>query len=121
MRATAWILVPVAVAVLAACGGRSGGEAQAQPRCYELIEGSSRTVAKVASAKTADNSEGGRITVYSYFNGKQEFEPETTAGRVEPDAFIYADGTRLALTDQKLTWPPGSLLAGAVFTSAACP
>ena len=121
MRATAWLLVPVAVAALAACSGRSGGEAQAQARCYELIEGSSRTVAKVAPAQTADNSEGGRITVYSYIDGAKEFEPETTAGRLEPDAFVYADGTRLALTDKTLTWPPGSLLAGAVFSSTACP
>lgn len=121
MRATAWLLVPVAVVALTACSGRSGGEAQAQARCYELIEGSSRTVAKVAPAQTADNSQGGQITVYSYINGAQEFQPETTAGRLEPDAFVYADGTRLALTGQTLTWPPGSLLAGAVFTSAACP
>ena len=121
MRATALFLVPVAVTALAACGGRSGGEAQAQARCYELIEGSSRTVAKIAPAQMPNNSEGGQITVYSFINGAKEFEPETSAGRLEPDAFVYADGTRLALTDKTLTWPPGSLLAGAVFTSTACP
>ncbi len=121
MKAPALILVPVALAALVGCGGRGGGDTQAQTRCFELIDGSSRTVAKVAPAQTADNSQGGRITVYSYINGAQEFQPETTAGRLEPDAFVYADGTRLALTGQTLTWPPGSLLAGAVFTSTACP
>jgi len=113
---------------LAACGGGSTTSADsAQPadpaavRCYELVEGSSRAVIKVEAAPSANDAEGGQVTVYSYLDGVEEFAPETTAGRLEPDAFVYADGTRLSLTDASLTWPQDSLLEGAVFTASACP
>lgn len=129
MTKLAGLLGAVAVA-LAACGG--GGSTPAasdssQPatpaaaRCYELVEGSSRTVIKVESSPSSNDSEGGQVTVYSYLDGAEEFAPETTAGRLEPDAFVYADGTRLTLTDASLTWPQDSLLEGAVFTASACP
>lgn len=123
------LLGAVAVA-LAACGGGStlsGPTSPAAelppdaPRCYELVEGSSRTVIKVEPAPSSNDSEGGQVTVYSYLDGAEEFAPETTAGRLEPDAFVYADGTRLTLTDASLTWPQDSLLEGAVFTASACP
>ena len=64
-------------------------------------------------------AQGGQVTVYSYLDGVEEFTPETTAGRLESDAFVYADGTRLTLTDASLTWPQDSLLEGAVFTATA--
>lgn len=109
-----------------ACGG--GGSAQTaseatQPsaRCYELVEGASRAVVKVESAPSANDSQGGQVTIYSYVDGAEEFAPETTAGRLEADAFVYGDGTRLALTDTSLTWPQDSLLEGAVFTATTCP
>lgn len=117
-------LAPVLVLSLAACGGGGGSTdaASSTPaRCYELIEGASRAVVKVEAAPTADKPEGGQITVYSYVDGVEEFTPETTAGRLEADAFVYGDGTRLAVTDTSLTWPQDSLLEGAVFTSTACP
>lgn len=111
--------------VLAACGGGSGGSSEGEPaaaaRCYELVEGASRAVVKVEATPTSDNPEGGQITVYSYVDGAEEFAPETTAGRLEADAFVYGDGTRLEVTDASLTWPQDSLLEGAVFTSTACP
>lgn len=121
MKAPALILVPVAMAALVGCGGRGGAETQPQARCYQLLDGSSRSVAKIAPARSADNPQGGQITIYSYLDGVEEFTPETTAGRLESDAFVYGDGTRLALTADTLTWPKDSLLEGAVFTSAACP
>ena len=127
MTKLAALLAAVAVA-LAACGGGSTTSADsAQPadpaavRCYELVEGSSRAVIKVEAAPSANDAEGGQVTVYSYLDGAEEFAPETTAGRLEPDAFVYADGTRLTLTDATLTWPQDSLLEGAVFTASACP
>jgi len=128
MTKFAALLAAVAVA-LAACGGGStpaasdAGEsaAPAGARCYELVEGSSRAVIKVEAAPSANDAEGGQVTVYSYLDGAEEFAPETTAGRLEPDAFVYADGTRLTLTDASLTWPQDSLLEGAVFTASACP
>lgn len=121
MKVSALMLVPVALAALVGCGGRGGADTQPQARCYELVEGSNRSVAKLAAAQTADNPQGGQITIYSYLGGAEEFAPETTAGRLESDAFVYGDGTRLALTADTLTWPKDSLLEGAVFTSAACP
>lgn len=102
-------------------GGRVTDSGQSSTRCYELVEGSSRTVIKVEPARSANNPEGGQVTVYSYSGGAQEFTPETTAGRLEADAFVYGDGTRLALTATSLAWPPDSMLKGAVFTATGCP
>ncbi|MFM1966493.1 MAG: hypothetical protein RL134_2218 [Actinomycetota bacterium] len=124
MKATS-LAVACSVVFLAACGGGGGGEASdasATPtRCYELIEGSSRAVAKIEANPTSNDPEGGQITIYSYVDGVEEFAPETTPGRLESDAFVYGDGTRLILTADTLTWPQDSLLEGAVFTSSACP
>lgn len=123
------LLGALAVA-LAGCGGGGSTPAAsdsaqtagpAAARCYELAEGSSRAVIKVEAAPSSNDAEGGQVTVYSYLDGVEEFAPETTAGRLEPDAFVYADGTRLTLTDASLTWPQDSLLEGAVFTATACP
>lgn len=119
----------LSVLAIGACGSRtsegSGGVAadstKSSTRCYELVEGSSRTVIKVEPARSANNPEGGRVTVYSYVGGAQEFTPETTAGRLEAGAFVYGDGTRLALTDTSLTWPRDSMLKGAVFAAIDCP
>lgn len=117
--------------LLAACGGAgstltgpttpASDLATDAPRCYELVGGSSRTVIKVEAAPSANDAAGGQVTVYSYVDGAEEFTPETTSGRLEGDAFVYGDGTRLLLTEQTLTWPQDSLLEGAVFTSAPCP
>ena len=128
MTKLAALLGAVAVA-LTACGGGSSPAASdssqaadpAEARCYELVEGSSRTVIKVEAAPSPNDAQGGQVTVYSYLDGVEEFTPETTAGRLEPDAFVYGDGTRLALTDTTLAWPQDSLLEGAVFTATACP
>lgn len=106
--------------VLSACGGSSSDSA-VPTRCYELIEGTSRAVIKIAPAPSVNDPEGGSITIYSYVDGAEEFAPETTAGRLEGDAFVYGDGTRLALTPDTLTWPQDSLLEGAVFTGTSCP
>ena len=119
----------VVVLAVAACGSGSSegsGAAAAEPtqsarRCYELVQGSSRTVIKVEPAPSVNDPEGGRVTVYSYVGGAEEFAPETTAGRLEAGAFVYGDGTRLALTDTSLAWPRDSMLEGAVFTAIGCP
>ena len=117
----------LSISMLSACGGGSGSDtasgagADAPVRCYELIEGSSRAVVKIEAAPSSNDPQGGSITVYSYVDGVEEFAPETTAGRLEADAFVYGDGTRLALTPQTLTWPKDSLLEGAAFTSTTCP
>jgi hypothetical protein len=116
-------------ALLTACGGGStdagtsdpASGAATSPRCYELVEGASRAVIKVESAPSGNDSEGGQVTVYSYVDGVEEFTPETTAGRLEANAFVYGDGTRLLLTESSLTWPQDSLLEGAVFTPTTCP
>lgn len=112
--------------VLAGCGGgdpesADSTAASSVPRCYELLEGTSRAVIRIAATPSPNDSQGGEITVYSYVDGVEEFAPETTAGRLETDAFVYGDGTRLALTDATLTWPQDSLLEGAVFTATPCP
>jgi hypothetical protein len=78
-------------------------------------------VIKVEPAPSVNDPEGGRVTVYSYVGGAEEFAPETTAGRLEAGAFVYGDGTRLALTDTSLAWPRDSMLEGAVFTAIGCP
>ena len=119
----------VVVLAVAACGSGSSegsGGAAAEPtqsvtRCYELVQGSSRTVIKVEPAPSVNDPEGGQVTVYSYVGGAEEFTPETTAGRLEAGAFVYGDGTRLALTDTSLAWPQDSMLEGAVFTAIGCP
>lgn len=115
-----------ATVALAACGGgapspTAADSGQPAPRCYELVEGATRAVIKVEAAPSLNDAQGGQVTVYSYVDGVEEFTPETTAGRLELDAFVYADGTRLTLTDTNLTWPQDSLLEGAVFTTTACP
>ena len=128
MTKVAALLGTVAIA-LTACGGGGSAPASdsaqaadsAEARCYELIEGSSRAVIKVEAAPSANDAEGGQVTVYSYIDGVEEFTPETTSGRLEGDAFVYGDGTRLTLTEASLTWPQDSLLEGAVFTATACP
>lgn len=128
MTKLAGLLGAVALALTACSGGGSTSASDsAQPadpaaaRCYELVDGSSRAVIKVEAAPSSNDAEGGQVTVYSYLDGVEEFAPETTAGRLEADAFVYADGTRLTLTDTTLTWPQDSLLEGAVFTASACP
>ena len=128
-RAGRRIAVAAALALstlaVAACGGGSTTadptSATAIGRCFELVEGSSRTVIKVEAAPSSVDAQGGQVTVYSYLDGVEEFAPETTAGRLEANAFVYGDGTRLALTDGSLTWPQDSLLEGAVFTATSCP
>ena len=135
MTKLAALLGSVAVA-LAACGGGGASTPAASDsappavRCYELVEGSSRAVIKVEAAPSSNDAQGGQVTVYfdlktrkteKLLDGVEEFTPETTAGRLEPDAFVYADGTRLSLTDASLTWPQDSLLEGAVFTATSCP
>ena len=120
-------LLGAVTVVVAACGGGGASTPAASDsappavRCYELVEGSSRAVIKVEAAPSSNDAQGGQVTVYSYLDGVEEFTPETTAGRLEPDAFVYADGTRLSLTDASLTWPQDSLLEGAVFTATSCP
>jgi hypothetical protein len=96
------------------------------PRCFEIIESGSRTVMKVEAAPTATDPDGAQVTVYSYVDGVEEFapettEPETTLGRLDGSAFVYADGTRLVLTESSLTWPAESILAGAVLAATSCP
>jgi hypothetical protein len=118
------VVVCCSVAFVAACGGGGGAapDASSVPtRCYELIEGSSRAVVKIEATPTSNDPQGGEITIYSYVDGAEEFAPETSAGRLESDAFVYGDGTRLVLTVDTLTWPQDSLLEGAVFTSVVCP
>ncbi len=116
-----------ATLVVASCGGSStgGGGSESpsaeQVRCYALVEGESRAVIKVEPAPNAVDPQGGQVTIYSFLGDAEEFPPETTAGRLEADAFVYADGTRLLLTESSLTWPQDSLLEGAVFTSTTCP
>lgn len=119
----ALIAAPVLLIALTACGAGndSGSDALAAARCYELVEGASRAVVKIEATPADGNPQGGQITIYSYLDGAEEFAPETTAGRLETDAFVYGDGTTLALTTQSLTWPQDSLLEGAVFTSTTCP
>ena len=123
------VVFAAVAALLTACGGGStdavatdpaSGPA-GSPRCYELVEGASRAVIKVEAAPSGNDSEGGQVTVYSYVDGVEEFAPESTAGRLEADAFVYADGTRLLLTESSLIWPQDSLLDGAVFTQTTCP
>lgn len=123
-------VIAAVAALLTACGGGStegggteptSGSAATAPRCYELVEGASRAVIKVEAAPSGNDPEGGQVTVYSYVDGVEEFTPETTAGRLEADAFVYGDGTRLLLTESSLTWPQDSLLEGAVFTPTTCP
>lgn len=126
-RCTGVAAVLVLVLAIPACGsGSSEGGAAAKStkystRCYELVEGSSRTVIKVEPAPRVNDPEGGRVTVYSYVGGAADSTPETTAGRLEAGAFVYGDGTRLALTDTSLAWPRDSMLEGAVFTATGCP
>lgn len=102
-------------------GGAAAKSTKSSTRCYELVEGSSRTVIKVEPAPRVNDPEGGRVTVYSYVGGAADSTPETTAGRLEAGAFVYGDGTRLALTDTSLAWPRDSMLEGAVFTATGCP
>ena len=119
----------VLVLAVAACGsggsegpgGAAAKSTKSSTRCYELVEGSSRTVIKVEPAPRVNDPEGGRVTVYSYVGGAADSTPETTAGRLEAGAFVYGDGTRLALTDTSLAWPQDSMLEGAVFTAIGCP
>lgn len=123
-------VIAAVAAILTACGGGSteaggtdptSGSAATAPRCYELVEGASRAVIKVEGAPNAVDPQGGQVTIYSFLGDAEEFPPETTAGRLEANAFVYADGTRLLLTESSLTWPQDSLLEGAVFTSTTCP
>lgn len=116
-RACAIFSASLIAVTLAACG--SGGSTQT--RCFEFLDGNSRVVLKVESAPNAVEEDGGQVTVYSYRDGVEEFEPETTIGRLESDAFVYGDGTRLAITEESLTWPTDSMLEGAVFTATGCP
>lgn len=120
-------LACAAAILLSACGprpsepsGAASREATAV-RCYELVEGDSRTVIKVEPAPNAVDAQGGQVTVYSFRGGTEEFAPETTAGRLESNAFVYADGTTLTLSQESLTWPRDSMLEGAVFTATSCP
>lgn len=81
---------------------------------------------KVEAAPTVTDPDGAQVTVYSYVDGVEEFapettEPETTLGRLDGSAFVYADGTRLVLTESSLTWPAESILAGAVLAATSCP
>jgi len=120
------VLVCGAAVLVSACGGGSsggGGESSAAPpvRCYELVEGDSRAVIKVEPAPNAVDAQGGQVTIYSFLGDTEEFPPETTAGRLEPNAFVYGDGTTLTLTADSLTWPQDSMLEGAVFTATSCP
>ena len=119
------LLSGAAVLVVACGGGTTGGGGEssspAQVRCYELVEGDSRAVIKVEPAPNAVDAQGGQVTIYSFLGDTEEFPPETTAGRLEPNAFVYADGTTLALTADSLTWPQDSMLEGAVFTATSCP
>lgn len=116
-----------AALLVSSCGGGStgggGGESPSaeQVRCYELVEGESRAVIKVEPAPNPVDPQGGQVTIYSFLGDTEEFPPETTAGRLEPNAFVYADGTTLALTAESLTWPDNSMLEGAVFTATSCP
>lgn len=119
-------LACAAAILLSACGQGppepSGAASRdATVRCYELVEGSSRTVIKVEPAPNAVDAQGGQVTVYSFRGGTEEFAPETTAGRLESNAFVYADGTTLTLSQESLTWPRDSMLEGAVFTATSCP
>ena len=118
------VMLGMVTSLVSACGGSSGGSAEssaAPVRCYELVEGESRAVIKVEPAPNAVDAQGGQVTIYSFFGEAEEFPPETTAGRLEPDAFVYADGTTLSLTAESLTWPQDSMLEGAVFTATSCP
>lgn len=120
------LMLVLAVAACGSGGSKGSGGAAADStrsptRCYELVQGSSRTVIKVEPAPRVNDPEGGQVTVYSYVGGVEDSTPETTAGRLEAGAFVYGDGTRLALTDTSLAWPRDSMLEGAVFSASGCP
>ena len=119
------VMLAVVTSLISACGGSSSGSAESSAavpvRCYELVEGDSRAVIKVEPAPNAVDAQGGQVTIYSFLGDTEEFPPETTAGRLEPDAFVYGDGTTLTLTADSLTWPQDSMLEGAVFTATSCP
>lgn len=85
-------------------------------RCYELREGD---VVTQLIIKPNDQPQPS-ITVHEFMGNKEVAPPLTTLGRIESNAFIYADGTRLEFTDDTLTWPVGSLLGGTVFTGYSC-
>lgn len=83
--------------------------------CYELVEGDARTVLIL------QDGEQPSITVREFVGAQESAAPQTTLGSMEPNAFIYADGTRLTLTDNTLVWPEDSLLPNVEFTAADCP
>ncbi len=86
------------------------------PLAYALVEGSVVTTLVLEAGEPT-----GRITVYERDGGVDVVPPESFVGRLEADAFVYPDGSRLALTAETLTWPEGSALAGAVFRAAPLP
>lgn len=110
------------VALLTACGSSdSGGAGDTWPRCYSLDEGGSVATIRLEPREVPGEPQGGQITVYSTRDGREEFPPETTIGRLTPTTFVYADGTSLSFDEDSLRWPEDSVLQGAVFTVAGCP
>ena len=97
-----------------ACGTLSGGESM--KRCFSKKDGERDVILVIEDGQPQPS-----ITVYERLEGKDLAPPMKTYGRLEPGAFVYADGTRLVFDDQRLTWPENSLLAGAVYPASACP
>lgn len=103
-----------ALALLVACGGASQGSTM--KRCFILDEGDVRTTL-VIEGEGANAS----LTVLEQRDGRDLAPPEKAPGALIPEGFKYPDGTVLTITNGKLTFPPGSLLPGVVFTEGACP
>jgi hypothetical protein len=103
------------ISLLATLGCAGVLQGASMKRCFELREGD------VVTTLVVEDAQGGRVTVYERKAGADVAPPQTTLGRLEEGAFIYADGTRLSFDDAKLTWPEGSLLPGVVFTACPCP
>lgn len=98
---------------LLACGGAETEATMKQ--CYALVEGETKTTLVIEGAGNEAT-----LTVHEWKDGVEVAPPETASGRLEADAFVYPDGTRLTFDANELAWPVDSLLSGAVFQAEPC-
>ena len=107
-RSTLFLAASLAASL--ACGANPTGGAV--KHCYEVVDGNERTLIVIE-----EGSPQASVTIMDKGGGNAQ----KTLGRLEPGAFVYADGTRLLFDAETVRGSKGSLLDGIEGKATTCP
>jgi len=92
-----------------ACGGDGKGTVK---HCYKIVDSGETSLFVIE-----DGSPSPSVTIMA----EDGSNPQKTFGRLEPGAFVYANGSKMMFDKKKLSGAKGSFLEGIEGKATSCP